>query len=88
MKQSDSLRGRGYLLDDLAQLSGCEYLSQLREKYRADDSVKNAVSHLAPDRYTKTEWSEAAEYVTGQKLPDAATEQEVRDRFLSLFDSK
>lgn len=56
----------GGLLDDLAQLAHCAYLSDLRLA-AASWQVALAVRRLEPERYPLAEWTAAAAYLTGRQ---------------------
>ena len=50
------------LLDQLAELAGCEYLSDLRQP-ELSSNVSCAVSMLNPEDFSLKEWIDAAYYI-------------------------
>lgn len=52
-----------HLLERLATLSGCEYLSDLHDP-RFRPAIHRALEWLTPDAYPAAQWREAANYLS------------------------
>ena len=62
------------LLEQLAALSGCKYLSDLH--YRLDERDLNYALRRCPaEDYPLSQWLEAVSYLTGEKAAFATGEQ-------------
>ena len=73
------------LLDDLAELAGCDYLSDLRCPDIHGD-LKRTLLRLPAENYPAAEWAEALSYLTG--LGDArGTAEELRRMLLERLDT-
>lgn len=66
MKEPTSRKGTGYLLDDLAQAAGCDYLSDLRCSPFYRYPLYLALADFPADEYSAKEWNDAAAYVLGK----------------------
>ena len=62
------------ILEHLARLMGCEYLSDLKYLDKRSRTVlAGLVEKLDPEQATVEEWNDALAYLTGQDpMPDAA----------------
>lgn len=69
------------ILDELRRIVGCLYISDLHDSGRFEQ-VKRGISEIEPG-HSDSEWREAFEYVTGQRLQDE-TEEQVRALFAKL----
>lgn len=59
----DNTSVRRHLLDRLATLAGCEYLSDLHNpRYRF--AVHRALERVTPDAYPAAQWRETARYLS------------------------
>ena len=66
------------LLDELAEKTGCDYLSDV-PGYVGSSSFHNGIGVLRD--WPLSEWEEAAEYLTGRR-PEFRNEQEAREYLL------
>ncbi|WP_195376478.1 hypothetical protein [Anaerotruncus rubiinfantis] len=66
MREPASRKGAGYLLDDLAQAAGCDYLSDLRCSPFYRYPLYLALADFPAEEYSAKKWNEAASYVLGQ----------------------
>lgn len=80
------LRATGYLLDDLAALSGCEYLSDLRYIPAYQTRISLALKSLNPQEYSIQDWNDAAKYLL-QQAPTFQTIPEAYTFILHILDS-
>lgn len=59
----DNTSVKRHLLDRLAALAGCEYLSDLHDpRYRI--AVHRALERVTPDAYPAAQWQETAQYLS------------------------
>ena len=68
------------LLDDLAELSGCDFLSDLRRP-NAHAAMKRALLRLPAENYSAEEWAEALSYLADLQGAEG-TAQELRKMLL------
>lgn len=54
------------LFEDLARLSGCEYVADL--KLRKNEKVIKALQEVVVTEYSLHDWKDAAEYLVGENL--------------------
>lgn len=71
------------LLDELVELTGCLYMSDLHAY--TGRKICKALESVEQNRYDSSEWREAYSYITGKKLKDG-TEAEVRELFRKNMD--
>lgn len=69
----------GGLLDRLAELAGCRYLSDLCARC-GHKTLLNALDQLVPQEYPLAEWEDAADYLLG--LPHSFQTQQEAAQFL------
>ena len=68
------------ILEQLAQRSGCQYLSDLPRLERREQ-IRRILSDIGADRFTLREWNDAVSYIT--RVPCAyATAVEAREALL------
>ena len=63
MQSNKTCKGRGYLLEDLAGLAGCDYLSDLRCAPSFRYPIFVALSLLFAEDYSVKEWTDAVKYI-------------------------
>ena len=71
------------LLDRLARLSGCRYLSELRCEPSARPALQRALAGLSPRDFPLDQWQAAARYLLDRPLKEETAEQIYR----ALLDS-
>ena len=74
------------ILEQLAERSGCQYLSDLPQPGRREQ-IRRSLSDLRPDQFPLREWNDAASYIT--RVPCAyATPEEAREALLRYSDGE
>lgn len=66
MQSNKTCKGRGYLLEDLAGLAGCDYLSDLRCAPSFRYPIFVALSLLFAEDYSVKEWTDAVKYIVDE----------------------
>ncbi|MDY4080427.1 MAG: hypothetical protein SOY97_02235 [Candidatus Metalachnospira sp.] len=67
----------GNLLDDLTEMIGCEYLSNLRSE-QWKEPLALIIQKIVPENYTLEDWNESISYLT-EKNKKFFTQKEARD---------
>lgn len=67
------------ILEELVELTGCLYLSDLHN-LSENDKIKKAIESIKTEKYGVREWQEAFFYITGTRT-DKGTEKEIRELF-------
>ncbi len=84
MQEKEPHQKPGYLLDDIAILSGCAYLSDLRYVPACQRRIPLALKSIHPQVYSLWDWADAAEYLIPQ-APVFKTVFEGYDYLLRAF---
>ncbi|WP_154018890.1 hypothetical protein [Anaerotruncus rubiinfantis] len=81
------LKGNGCLLDDLAKLAGCEYLSDLRHCPYYRYPLFLVLPQIPAEDYSVSEWNRAIGYILGQPadFPTAAQAYQFLTRALAEY---
>lgn len=66
MQSNKTCKGSGYLLEDLAGLAGCDYLSDLRCAPSFRYPIFVALSLLFAEDYSVKEWTDAVKYIVDE----------------------
>ena len=78
MQSNKTCKGRGYLLEDLAGLAGCDYLSDLRCAPSFRYPIFVALSLLFAEDYSVKEWTDAVKYIVDANCNNKLSIQLVR----------
>lgn len=86
MHEKKLYKKAGYLLDDIAILTGCPYLSELRYVSTYQRRIPLALKSINPQDYPLRDWADAAEYLI-VAAPVFKTVFEAYDYLLQAFET-
>lgn len=69
------------LLDRLTEKTNCPYLSNLPEIV-GSEAFRSAVEEMPPERYPLAEWTEAVQYLCGEKSPRFSNPADAKRRLI------
>ena len=73
------------LFEDLAKVSGCEYIADLR--LRKNGKVLKALHEVVATDYCLHDWKDAAEYLVGEHF-DTDDREEIRKLIILKYEKK